>query len=680
MEMRSRVDDVLNIWRDVSKDVSGRAALYKHPLPWIPNRLAADSGIFFTGIAGDVVDMLMTYLTYARIRKENVAWSFQSEIGQLDVKVCLAYINAFLYLSEGYQKALGSKEWYNIQGEEEFAEYITFVCAVANDIHFIVDQKLYMLEEESDWDKSLPLEGYSASLMTFSASSSFEKLMLKSIDQLSCLVFLSLFKDRESLLTEQFHSLWTNTVHILRGEKSSKRNEEVQLQLFEMIVVELVAYLEEISDFLAPVPFGHLLGVCGEKLIVLLIGLLRSIRNEGITLDNPESAKYRERLREDIRHIEMGFDRLSQLLDARNLPHLKAHLDHPRQILLRIESWIFEEIFTVAFITHVKRACEEVQANSMLSQGTHKLLQVCLALRGVQSCLPKKVWLLKMQQQTTIDEDYILSIVKGSTDVSEIDKELRELKEAYGREWAVHMLKRVRIEPFAPISAADMLSLSPTYRILSVKAEGIDLEAILLRPIASDEKIRDGLHRKQSVEMSTALTTIAATRKRVRRLILNQLTSNPLHRVSQPPMLTANKQTLTIWEISVRGALRFPVRFAVPVFVRFQLGDEVAKTSLVTMRPNAVCKFPGSVTLHLRSGLSSLQQLEVSIWADGLVISQKLASDVIEFMPFSPPSFRNKTIVFSHWSNALRVQHAIQVTKERQEALPEVTLSLNPSG
>ncbi|RYH13058.1 hypothetical protein EON65_36575 [archaeon] len=275
-------------------------------------------------------------------------------------------------------------------------------------------------------------------------------------------------------------------------------------------------------------------------------------------------------------------------------------------------------------------------------------------------------------------EDYILSIVKGTVDVSEINRELLELKEAYGREWVVNILKRLRLEPF-PLSSTDLSSLSPIYRILSVKAETVDLEGLLLRPAVSGEKLQSmPLRRRQSVEMSSALTTIAATRKKVRRLILNQLTSNPLHRVSQPPMLTASKQTLTIGEVSVRGALRFPVRFAVPVFVRFQLGDEVAKTSLVTMRPNTTCTIPGNFTLHLRSGLSSLQQLEVSLWADGLVISQKLASEIIEFMPFSPPSFRNKTIVFSRWSNAVRVQHALQMTKERQETPPEVILSLSP--
>lgn len=276
--------------------------------------------------------------------------------------------------------------------------------------------------------------------------------------------------------------------------------------------------------------------------------------------------------------------------------------------------------------------------------------------------------------------DYILSIIKGSVDAIEIDKELKELREAYGREWVVSMLKRLRTEPAVPLSIADLASLFPTYRILSLKAESIDLEALLLRPALSGEKKPDmPLRRRQSVEMSSALTTIATTRKRVRRLIVSQLTNNPLHKISQPPLPTANKQTLTIGEISVRGALRFPVRFAVPVFVRFQLGDEVVKTSLVTMRPNATYKIPGTSTLHLRSGLSSMQLLEVSLWADGLVISQKLASDTIEFMPFSPPSFRNKTIVFSRWSSAIRVQHAVQVTKERQETLPEVTFSLSPS-
>src|SRR4051812_29885479 len=57
-EMRSRVDDVLKVWKDVTKDVSGQTALYKFPLPWVPQRQHKDAGIFHTQIPEDLVEIL----------------------------------------------------------------------------------------------------------------------------------------------------------------------------------------------------------------------------------------------------------------------------------------------------------------------------------------------------------------------------------------------------------------------------------------------------------------------------------------------------------------------------------------------------------------------------------------------------------------------------------------------
>lgn len=125
MEMRAHVDAVMSVWR--SEGVSS-GQTYRFPLPWFPQRL----DVFYSNIPEDLVEVLMTYLTYARITHHH-APSFRAELGQLDTKVCTAYICAFAYLAETYGRALQEKQWWQVVEEEEFAEYLTYLCGVAND-------------------------------------------------------------------------------------------------------------------------------------------------------------------------------------------------------------------------------------------------------------------------------------------------------------------------------------------------------------------------------------------------------------------------------------------------------------------------------------------------------------------------------------------------------------------
>eukprot|EP00981_Chlorochromonas_danica_P011138 scaffold3776_cov166-Ochromonas_danica.AAC.13 len=74
---------------DVSKDMTGRASLYHYPLPWLPECLSStlskkyeveqdsEDGFFCMNIPEDLVEVLRTYLTRARVGQDSLATSLQ---------------------------------------------------------------------------------------------------------------------------------------------------------------------------------------------------------------------------------------------------------------------------------------------------------------------------------------------------------------------------------------------------------------------------------------------------------------------------------------------------------------------------------------------------------------------------------------------------------------------------
>jgi hypothetical protein len=141
-EMKHKVEDVLAVWKDVKKDASGNAADYSVLLPWIPQRTHGRSGIFVTMIPEDVSEILMTYVTYAKLHKDTVASSFHSVINKFDTALVLSFNSSFLYLSELYQEAMNTKGWLYSKGEDDLMQHIEFYCSVANDASKVVKNKL----------------------------------------------------------------------------------------------------------------------------------------------------------------------------------------------------------------------------------------------------------------------------------------------------------------------------------------------------------------------------------------------------------------------------------------------------------------------------------------------------------------------------------------------------------
>jgi hypothetical protein len=207
-EMRSWVTRVMATWKDLSKDVTGNKALYKFTIPWIPERSATNE-TFFSSIPEDLVEALLNYLEYARIDAHSVAASFASSLSQMDIKVCLAYANAFLLLSENYLSALSFKEWYSSNNEEELSEYFTWVSSVVNDCSRIRASQILNL---SAFRPNLELpRNEESDLAVEQAMKAFLRVEYVSLDQLSCIINLFMFYEREEMLSTGIGEAWKMT-------------------------------------------------------------------------------------------------------------------------------------------------------------------------------------------------------------------------------------------------------------------------------------------------------------------------------------------------------------------------------------------------------------------------------------------------------------------------------------
>ena len=148
--MRDRVNDVINVWSDKTKDVTGNSKDYKYPIPWVPQRTTKSDTQVFTAIPEDLVEVLLTYLQFARIHKDNVAPSFVASIGRLDAEVLMAYTSSFLYLSEQLRSALSSRDWSAATAEDELGEYAIWLSSVANDARRVEIDRLHSPNRVAD--------------------------------------------------------------------------------------------------------------------------------------------------------------------------------------------------------------------------------------------------------------------------------------------------------------------------------------------------------------------------------------------------------------------------------------------------------------------------------------------------------------------------------------------------
>ena len=291
-EMRQRVSDVLDVWKDVEKDVTGQASLYKFPIPWIPQRV--EGGTFFTNIPEDLVELLMTYLTYARINGEDVAPSFQKHIGELDGKVFSAYANAFIYLAESYRAALttGKASWQSLSDEEELSEYSTFVSAVANDAVRVLSRRLMIPKKMVSTEDAANAMEKDAKMQIDASEREFELLRVRALDQLSCVVFMCVFHGKEDALKNGLAGTYLQ-YHVEREKDRERLAAEAedgvapghQPLFFEGILDDADALLEQYESFLDTDNAKLLVELVVAKCLLLFLSLIADLRARGDVYD-----------------------------------------------------------------------------------------------------------------------------------------------------------------------------------------------------------------------------------------------------------------------------------------------------------------------------------------------------------------------------------------------------------
>jgi hypothetical protein len=305
-------------------------------------------------------------------------------------------------LSEGYQRALSSKDCFQIHAEEEFAEYITFLASVANDAQRLANYLLHSMEEGPlcemvsglnqsmvGVNENVPFSVWLSELQRGTAAA-FDDVCLRSLDMMAGLLFQSLFKGREPLLGPQMHLIW---------KRANEDADLADIRLFAFIVDEVIEDLLDISSYLQPEVFGLLLEACANKIVLILLQLLRALRSDGIFIS--DYPVLRTKLLEDTSCIDLGFNRLMQRLDSADLSQLRKHVQRPLDMLNQIVVLIYEQIFTVPFISCLKDVAALAQQDASRSYGLYRLVNTCFAMRGMSSCFPRKLALRRPSSSTS---------------------------------------------------------------------------------------------------------------------------------------------------------------------------------------------------------------------------------------------------------------------------------------
>lgn len=373
-EMRGRVDEVLAVWKDPSKDVSGASSLYSFKLPWIPLRARGDSGIFMTLIPEDCVEYLMTYLSHARLKKENVARSFQDCIGRLDNKVLLSFISGFMYLSEEYTKALSIKNWMNSQ-EEELIEYCEWLCSVSNDADRVRTRKLLspvgisVAKLAAEDDTLTRIEQMLAH--TYEA---YKLLTLRILDHLSCILLTFHFHGHDDYFdSEEYCMKWLDGT--IEASTESKKD-----HFFVKFVLDFKDILIDKVDFLEPECYFQLIKICAGKFATFYLSFLRhSLKKQSLFLSGGPEIK---QIRQDIAAMQLCFQEALRYCEVADRTEEAISCFHTLENCATLMEC---KLNSPDFITTLNYFTKLAEQNPSDARAITKMLKVCLGLSGVKN-------------------------------------------------------------------------------------------------------------------------------------------------------------------------------------------------------------------------------------------------------------------------------------------------------
>ena len=365
MEMRAKVDDVLRVWTDAGTDTSGQASLYKHKVPWVPQRERdVQGGPFLSRMPEDLRELLGTYLTHARMNQDEVAPSFRHFLGALDAKVSLSHSQAFAYFASHYRQSLSAVQCEHGLGDgslcaddEALSEFCTWLAAVSNDALRVcaMDLAPSSLSSSADEERERVKRDFNA--VAHCATHGLTSLIFQRA--------LCGERDRHALLKggPALLQAW------LKGSLHSP------IGLLSSVSRDVVAFADEIADFLSPKALRLLQAQLQAKALALGLSLLRALRSQ--------------------RHIVRTDELLRTALFSDLLGSREAFAAGDRE-LLGDWQWIEvcaalvrEDSMSSAFVTALKSLVSLAKGRPGASYAAHKFAKVCLSLRGVAQCMPR---------------------------------------------------------------------------------------------------------------------------------------------------------------------------------------------------------------------------------------------------------------------------------------------------
>jgi hypothetical protein len=393
LEMRDRVNDVLRVWKDKSTDAAGAASEYKHAVPWVPQHGSREDTQYFTAIPEDLVEVLLTYLQYARIHKETVAPSFVASVGRLDAEVLMAYTSSFLYLSEQLAAALKSKDWAAATAEDELGEYATWLSSVANDARRVESERLHAPNRVAD---AAAKEGDSFAggsqdeikkeeLIEKRTLKAFREVTLTALDHLSCIVFLYVFHERTHLLSDSLYKVWLDT---LPPEGKPAADADAPAAIIPAIMEDVTFYLHDKQSFLAPACYWRLVSLATDKVYIIYLSVFKIAHRYGGAFGWRE----REQIRHDIASMRHA---LRSAMEAS--PHASA--EYKDQLLAIDEKFVpldlccdllEHDLASVAFDSTMKKLQSLAEKHPLDASALASLIETFLGLKGVSKYASRK--------------------------------------------------------------------------------------------------------------------------------------------------------------------------------------------------------------------------------------------------------------------------------------------------
>eukprot|EP00981_Chlorochromonas_danica_P008954 scaffold2358_cov157-Ochromonas_danica.AAC.1 len=325
----------------------------------------------------------------------------------------MAYSQAFLYLSEAYQRALsdprsnsprsasgvgservvaaGAKEWLGMVEEEEFSEYLTFLASVANDAYRVCTTNLINFDDIGAQDDVL------ATLDVHNALDRsrycFSVIYLQALDQIACLVCFFTFHDASRggyLIDSGLASSY------IQASLSPNRQDQEKSNILRSLVEDILSYGREYEQFLVPACYGQLKQAIALRVAFLILVIIRDAALLGgvYSTNHPFILV----LCEDINWARAKLE--SWLFNVGSSPNLSAVVAFLTCAVVLLQSELSSPELDKA-ITILKQQLNENRLNQEDRQAYVSGIHTCLALRGVAKFFsPEQVKALQKEQRS----------------------------------------------------------------------------------------------------------------------------------------------------------------------------------------------------------------------------------------------------------------------------------------